>query len=161
MATKQTVEELQAQVESLQKKLDVETKARTSAEEMAMSVAQAGQYIGHTEEQPSGNTVKINKCANPWVKDEKEQKWVEIDVPTYFYNIQLPAGAGVSLSTNGVEYYHGQTYEVDMYTLADLKSRVARCWEHEKQIHSDNENAYRKPTNTHLMTAAARNRGAH
>jgi hypothetical protein len=45
-------------------------------------------------------------------------------------------------------------------TLVDLKSRVARCWEHEKSIHGDNENAYRRPTQNALISAAARARGA-
>jgi hypothetical protein len=27
---------------------------------------------------------------------------------------------------------------------------VARCWDHEKSIHGNDENAYRKPTNRHL-----------
>jgi hypothetical protein len=63
--------------------------------------------------------------------------------------------------TNGIAYYHGQTYEVDPMTLQDLKSRVARTWDHERAIHSENANAYRKPTNTHLMSQAAAARQRH
>jgi hypothetical protein len=88
---------------------------------------------------------------NPGEKDVKKYKYKKVKVPTYYYNIQLPAGAGICLWTNGVEYYHGETYEFDPNTLAEMKSRVARCWEHEKSIHGDNENAYRKPTN-HTLT---------
>ena len=92
-------------------------------------------------------------------RDEKQQKFMDVEVPTFFYHIDLPAGAGTNLSTNGTAYYHGQTYEVDQATLVDLKSRVARCWDHEKAIHSENENAYRKPTARHLMSPAAAARG--
>jgi hypothetical protein len=153
-------EELQAQVAELQKKLKVETKARSEAEELASAVAQAGQFSANTEEQPTGRTISIEVCLNPGEKDEKKQKWKTVEYPTYYYTIQLPTGAGLDLTTNGVAYYHGQTYEVDPMTLVDLKSRVARCWEHEKSIHGDNENAYRRPTQNALISAAARARGA-
>jgi hypothetical protein len=65
------------------------------------------------------------------------------------YTINLPAGAGNCLYTNGIEYYHGETYEFDAEILSEMKSRVARCWDHEKSIHGENENAYRRPTNVH------------
>ena len=146
-----TLAELQSQIAALQAQLLQEQEARSVAESNALATADAGIYIGNSEEQPTGKTVKIEKCVNPWERDEKKQKFVELDVPTYFYQIQLPTGAGVSLSTNSEEYYHGQTYEVDLYTLTDLKSRVARCWDHEKSIHGDNENAYRRPTNKHFV----------
>ena len=154
---------LQEQIATLQSQLATERTLRTEAEENALAVAQAGQFFtGNTEEQPTGNTIVVKKCTNPHERDEKKQKWIEVDVPTFFYTIDLPAGAGLSLSTNGVEYYHGQAYEFDFYTLGDIKSRVARCWDHEKSIHGDNENAYRKPANnTSLISAAARQRGAH
>ena len=102
------------------------------------------------EERATGETVSMKLCANPWVKDEKKQNWVDAEVPTFDYTVTLPKGAGTHLSTNGIEYYHGQTYRVDQYQLVELKSRVARCWDHEKMIHGDNENAYRKPTEIRL-----------
>jgi|GEM_PF-1656566 len=153
-------EELQAQIADLEKKLKVETKARSEAEELASAVAQAGQFSANTEEQPTGKTITLSVCLNPGEKDEKKLKWKDVEYPTYFYTIQLPAGAGLDLTTNGIAYYHGQTYEVDPMTLVDLKSRVARCWDHEKSIHGDNENAYRKPLGGSLISPAARARGA-
>lgn len=151
-----SIEELRAELTRLQGELSSERKARTEAEEMAQAVAQASPFLSsNTEEQPTGKTIKLNVCVNPWVREEKEQKFKDVDVPTFFYAIDLPAGAGISLSTNGMEYYHGQTYEIDLYTLADLKSRVARCWDHEKSIHGENENAYRRQTNKHLMGSQA------
>jgi hypothetical protein len=143
---KMTIEELQAEVERLQGELGTSEKKRTEAEEMAMAVAQASPFMSNTEEQPTGNTVKVLVCLNPWERDEKKQKSKTVELPTYFYAINLPAGAGTHLATNGIEYYHGQTYEFDPTTLAEMKSRVARCWDHEKSIHGGDENAYRKPT---------------
>ena len=153
--------EMQAEIDRLRTELGLANEARTEAEELAASMAQASTMMGAvSEEHPTGNTIGIRVCTNPWERDEKEQKWKTIKYPTYMYAVQLPAGAGLCLATNGVEYYHGQAYEVDPFTLADLKSRVARCWEHEKSIHGDNENAYRKPTNRSFVSAAAAARGA-
>ena len=96
----------------------------------------------------------LNVCLNPHERDEKKQKFKDVEFPTYFYTIQLPPGAGIDLTTNGTPYYHGSTYEVDAFTLADLKSRVARTWDHEKSIHGGDENAFRRPSQQHLMTRA-------
>lgn len=146
-----SVKDLQAQIAELQAQLLTEKEARSAAEDNAKATADAGIFVSNSDEQATGKTIKIQKCANPWEADERKQKMIAVDVPTYFYQIQLPAGAGISLTTNGQDYYHGETYTVDLYTLMDLKSRVARCWDHEKSIHGDNENAYRRPTNRHFM----------
>jgi hypothetical protein len=82
-------------------------------------------------------------------------------MPTWFYTINLPVGAGPKLTTNGVDYFHGQTVEVTPDVLSDLKSRVARCWDHEKSIGGGNENAYRQHTNTSLISAQAAARRGH
>lgn len=144
-AAKIDVGDLNAQIADLQARLEIAEKGRTEAEELNLAIAQADQFSGNTEERPTGKTMKIKVCLNPGEREEKNQKWKEVSYPTYFYTINLPAGAGLELMTNGVPYYHGQTYEFDPMSLADIKSRVARCWDHEKSIHGDNENAYRKP----------------
>jgi hypothetical protein len=151
--------DLLAEIAALKKQLAESDVQKTAAQEMAASIAAASSFIGNSEEQPTGKTITLNVCLNPGVKDEKQQKFMDVEVPTFYYHIDLPAGAGTNLSTNGTAYYHGQTYEVDQATLVDLKSRVARCWDHEKAIHSENENAYRKPTARHLMPPAAAARG--
>ena len=153
--------ELLAQIAELQEKLKEETTKRTEAEEAAKAMATASPFVVSLgEEQPTGNTRTVQVCTNPTERNIKKQKWTPIEYPTYFYNIQLPAGAGLCLTTNGVEYYHGETYEFDSITLAEIKSRVARCWDHEKSIHGENENAYRKPVHKSLVSAAAAARGA-
>ena len=162
MATKQELEDLQAEVARLQAALLEEQGARSAAEEAARAVAAASPFVDHTvEEQPTGKTVPVEVCLNPGARKESEHRFHTVEMPTYFYTIQLPAAAGLSLSTNGVEYYHGQTYEFDPIMLAEMKSRVARCWDHEKSIHGDNENAYRKPMNKSLISAAAAARRGH
>jgi hypothetical protein len=154
-----TDKELLAQIAELKAKLAEAEIAKTEAQEMASSIAAASSFMGTAEEQPTGNTVTLNVCLNPGEKDERKQKFKDVEFPTFYYTIDIPAGAGTNLMTNGLAYYHGQTYEVDQATLVDLKSRVARCWDHEKSIHSENENAYRKPTNKHLISPAAAARG--
>lgn len=152
---------LLAEIAELRQKLGLTEKERDAARDEAKSMAEASVFMGNgAEEQATGRTIKRNVCSNPGETNEKKQKWVDIDVPTFMYTIDLPPGAGTDVTTNGVAYYHGQTYEVDHDTLVDLKSRVARCWDHERSIHSENANAYRKPTNLHLRSAAAMARGA-
>lgn len=156
---KQSMEELQEQIAALQAELTASNAKRSAAEQLAHAMTEASQFVGNSfDEQPTGNTIFVEVCTNPTERNVKKQVFKEIEYPTYFYNIQLPAGAGLCLSTNGVDYYHGQTYEFDSITLAEMKSRVARCWDHEKMVHGDNENAYRRPTNQHLMTKAAQAR---
>jgi hypothetical protein len=146
-----SVKDLQSQIADLQAQLLSEKEARSAAEDNAKATADAGIFVNRSDEQPTGKTIKIQKCSNPWETDERKQKLISVDVPTYYYQIQLPTGSGISLTTNGQDFRHGDTYTVDLYTLIDLKSRVARCWDHEKSIHGDNENAYRRPTNRHFM----------
>lgn len=156
MSQKQTPEELLKELAELRAKLQLAESERDEATKMAAAMAEASAFNGgSSEEQATGKTIKIRRCANPAERDEKKQKWIDQEVPTFMYHVDIPVGAGASLMTNGMEYFHGQTYEVDQFTLVDLKSRVARCWDHEKSIHGENENAYRKPANTHLKTKAA------
>lgn len=162
MATKQELEELQSEVARLQAALLEEQGARSAAEEAARAVAAASPFVhASVEEQPTGKTIEVEVCLNPAARKESDHRYKKVEMPTYFYTVQLPAAAGLSLSTNGVEYYHGQTYEFDPIMLAEIKSRVARCWDHEKSIHGDNENAYRKPLNKSLISAAAAARRGH
>lgn len=150
-------QELLAQIAELQKKLGHAEGERDSAQEQAKALAEASVFFGSNgaEEQPTGRTITKSVCANPGVTKESKQVWKDVEVPTFYYTIDLPPGAGTELLTNGVPFYHGETYEVDQETLVDLKSRVARTWDHERAIHSDNANAYRKQTKVHLKSAAA------
>lgn len=144
--TEEELKVMMAEVARLKAALGESEQKRTEAEDNALAMAQASAFSGNTEEQPTGNTVDVEVCLNPAERDEKKLKFKTVKMPTFFYQIQLPTAAGLDLTTNGVAYYHGQTYEFDLMGLQDIKSRVARCWDHEKSIHGNNENAYRKPT---------------
>lgn len=132
-----TVKELLEQVAQLQAQLVDANSRQAQAEAVAIAAA--------SPDAATGRTIKISRCLNP-TADPKKQTWEDLDIPTYMYRVDMPAGAGTHLTINGVEYYHGQEYELDYYTLVNVKSMVARCWDHEKSIHGNNENAYRKPT---------------
>lgn len=159
MATQKSPEQLLAEIESLRAQLGIANAEKTAAQEMAAAMAEATAFGGNAEERATGKTINMNVCLNPWVTKEKEQKFKDVEMPTYYYTIDLPAGAGLYLLTNNMQFFHGETYEVEGAVLADLKSRVARCWDHERAIHSENENAYRKPQAVHLKSAAAIQRG--
>lgn len=143
------IEDLKQQVAELQAKL-IDAESRAASPQMVLV---------NGDDVPTGNTVKIRRCTNPWERDEAKQKWADVDVPTFYYHVQLPVSAtshlGACITINGQPYYHGEQYELDMFMLAQVKSMVARCWEHEKSIHGDNENAYRKPTNVVLSPRKA------
>jgi len=141
-------EQLQKEIDELRAKLGESEKARKDAEDIANIAVLTGTT---TEDRPTGKTVKRRECINPWETNPKEYEFKVVERPTYFYTINLPLSAGWSLRTNGaMEYFHGQTYEFDNIELADIKSRVARCWDHEASISGSNENAYRQKTEKHL-----------
>ena len=139
--SEQDIEKLLAEVASLRAELDTEKTARTAAEQMAHTLAQ---FSSNGSEQPTGKTMKVKVCANPEERDAKKQVWTEIEFPTFAYRIDLPVGCGISINTNGRAYFHGETYEFTERGLADMKSRVFQCWNHEKMIHGDNVNSYRR-----------------
>ena len=141
MSEKKTLEQ---EVAELRAKLaETETKL-TESESNVVAMQMATNLLGgDSKEEATGKTIKVNTCVNPWEKDTKKQKFKDFDVPTYRFLINLPVNA-THLSTNGIDYYHGQSYEFTLSELAEMKSRVARCWDHERSINGANENAYRK-----------------
>jgi hypothetical protein len=148
----QTVEELLAEVAALKAQLSTKDRQLSEAEVAFAAAAAAGPFAGSSEDEvPTGRTTTVRVCLNPAERNEKKQLFKDIEYPTYYYRINLPAGAGVSLMTNGVEYYHGETYELDPDALADMKARVHQCWVHEKSIKGGDENVYRKPQNMRIM----------
>ncbi len=146
MANEIDNKKLLAEVERLKAELAEERGARTAAEESALAMVASG-FAGQARDnaRPTGRTITVKVAVNPNVRDEKKIVWKDVELPTYFYKINLPASFGWSLDTNGTKYYHGQTYEFDTNTLTDMKSRVARAWEHEESIHGNkDENFYRQ-----------------
>ena len=143
----ETVKDLQDKIRLLEGELKASEEKRITSEEIQKEFAQAAQFSsGGIDERPTGKTRTIKRCINPWERDKDELEWETFIVPTYFYTVKLPVGAGLDITVNGIKYYHGETYTFDLYELRDIKSMVARTWDHEKSIHGDNENAYRRPT---------------
>lgn len=66
------------------------------------------------------------------------------------YKVELPPSGGEAIRINGINYYHGETYDFTTDQLRSVKDIVARCWQHESEIMGSNENFYRKPTNVTL-----------
>ena len=64
----------------------------------------------------------------------------------WWYKIDLPPSGGIEVKINGVAFYHGEQYNIGTDTLRSLKDVVFRCWKHEGDIHGNNENFYRRPT---------------
>lgn len=156
----QTSEELIAEIARLQSELGIEKQLRSESEAQAHAMASSSPFSQHTaEEYPTGRTITVKECLNKTEKDPKKAKFGNVEYPTYYYAINIPAGVGTCITTNGIDYCHGQTYEFTAAELGDMKSRVARCWEHEKSIHGENENSYRKPTHVHIKSPAAIRKG--
>jgi hypothetical protein len=97
--------------------------------------------------------------------DELIGEVVEEEVPKYAYfrmcdfyryRIELPPSGGLDVRINGVPYYHGQEYSIDLDTLRTIKDVVHRSWAHEASIRGSNENFYRQPANVVLRGGEAR-----
>ena len=111
----QEIEALQAEVKRLHAALGESEIKRDEAESLALANSQAGAFVGSTGEHPTGKTVSVSVCINPGERNEKKQVFKTVELPTYFYTIDLPAGtasastigSGSMLTTNGIEYYNG------------------------------------------------------
>lgn len=143
---------LRAQVANLTEQLDI---ARTEAEAKALAVAEAQTAFMQRDIQeiPTGKMVTVQRCrgyktvgyhddSRPIIKPV----WKDVELPTYFYKIDLPPVGGEGLFDNGTPFYHGTVYEVDIDTLRSWKDRVFRLWDHERNIRGSNENFYRRET---------------
>lgn len=144
---------LRAQVADLNAKLEDERAKRGAAEAAALASAEAQSMLMQRDiqEYPTGKTVKVRRASGYSVKGYKEDGreilkpiWAEVELPTYFYKVDLPPCGGTDFKINGQPYYHGATYEFDIDTLRTAKDIVARCWAHDKEIHGTDENFYRR-----------------
>ena len=135
--SEQVIEELRAKLASLESQL---ADSRVSNLEASQ---RAAYFAGQNEETPTGRTVKMKKCKNPWVKKEEDQVWHEVDEPTFLYTVDMPPVGGTDAKLNGQEHYHGQTYEVTLDTLRSLKEIVYRLRAHEAAIHGSDEDVFR------------------
>lgn len=141
---------LRAQIASLTEQLGA---ARTDAEKAALASAEAqGQLMQRDiTEIATGKTVTVQRCRGYKTVAYRDDgrpilkpMWEDVELPTYFYKIDIPPVGGVGLMPNGVPMYHGTVYEVDIDTLRSWKEMVARLWAHERNISGSNENFYHR-----------------
>ena len=146
---------LLAEMADLKAQLAHEKSERTREQQDALELAQSQGVLMQTgiEEIPTGRKVSIEKCVRyKRVGFEKgrpvhEPVFEEVEVPTYYYKIDMPPCGGWDLKTNGMPIYQGSTVEVDVDTLRDLKDRIYRLWAHDASLHGNDENAYRHKKN--------------
>ena len=151
------LEALQEQVRALTAKIAEQAEALSAAESAARFSAesQGVPFMQNAmEEIPTGRKVKIQRARNPWVRELSKLEFDEVEVPTYYYKIDLPASGGVDIKINGESKYHGQTYEFTLDELRTIKDIVARSWGHEATIRGSNENVFRRPQNRVLSGKA-------
>lgn len=144
---------LHAHIKDLEAKLAVAT-AKRSEEDLALlaSIQGIANLAGErSREVPTGRTVTVKRLKNYRVAGFKDDGrdilrpvFKDVQLPTFFYRIDLPPCGGSDVKINGMPLYHNATVEVDIDTLRTLKSLVFNCWDHDRQIHGSDENAYRK-----------------
>jgi hypothetical protein len=149
------VAKLLKQIEGLKAQLEIETEARTEAEQATLDAVQAqglGPLQSAVEERPTGKKIKVQKLdcyETVGYKDDGRAilrpKFKEAEVPTYWYKIDLPPVGGIGLTINGMPLYHNTVYEFDIDTLRSVKDMVHKVWKHDRDIHGSDENLYRKP----------------
>jgi|SRR5882672_511572 len=132
---------LKSEVERLQSAL---SSAETHNEEAAK---RAMYFRGDDGEEPTGRKVTVRKAMKPWAKNEDAQDWQDVEVPTFYFKVDMPPIGGVQIMINGESMQHGLTYEVTEDTLKVLKSIVYKLREHEANIHGNDENVYRPKVN--------------
>lgn len=154
-----------AEIERLKGRLGDEVQKRTEAEAAALAAAEAqsGMMQSQIQEVATGKTVRVTRCTGYEVKGYKDDgreilkpKWGPVDLPTYFYKVELAPNGGMDFKINGTPLYHGATYEFDIDTLRTVKEICARGWDHERNIMGSNENAYRPQKNPIISARAFR-----
>ena len=142
------------EIKALQAKLQVAEEKRTEAEENALKLAESQGMLMQREihEVPTGKFVTVKRLDKMKVVGYKDDGreinkpvFKSVELPTFFYKIDLPPSGGVDVKINEVPLYHGGVYELDIDTLRTVKDIVYRCWAHDASIHGNNENAYRRP----------------
>ncbi len=138
-------EDLKAEVDRLQAELATSRADATEAQKLAAL------FQSKEEAVPTGKSVTVTRCKGYEIAgyhDDGRQilrpKWHEVEEPTYWYTIDMPPVGGTDIKLNGREFYHGQTYEVTVDELRTLKEMVHRLWMHERSIHEDNKEVFRK-----------------
>ena len=152
-ASSETETRLLAEIDDLKAKLGLAETARSDAEAAALATVEAGAGLlmqGRNEEQPTGKKIKVQRLAHykeVGYKDDGrpilKPVFKTVEIPTFFYRIDMPPCGGSDLKINGVPFYHGAVYELDLDSLRTVKEMVYRTWDHDRQIHGSDESFYR------------------
>lgn len=141
-----------AENEALRQQLATSEEKRSEAEQNAIDLASAQGALlqSDVKEIPTGKQRKMQRCKGYKVVGHKDDGreilkpvFETVETPTFKYKIDIPPCGGEGIKLNGQDYYHGAVYEFDIDTLRSVKEIVARVWEHDKNIHGSDENAYR------------------
>ena len=146
------------EINQLKAKLGISETARSEAEQRAIDAADSQGFLNdENEEKPTGKFVKVSrlkeyKCVGHKDDGREILKPVFKDVllPTFAYKINMPPVGGNDLKINEVPFYHGATYILDIETLRTVKEMVFRLWDHDKNIHGTDENAYRQKSHARI-----------
>lgn len=153
------VASLKAQIDDLQRQLGISEEARGSAEKAALAAAEAQGTLMQRQitEVPTGRKVKVRRALDEngrpsykvvGYKDDGREilkpVFREVELPTYFYKIDIPPVGGMDMKINDVPLYHGAVYTFDQDTLRTVKEMVYRLWRHDADIHANDENFYRR-----------------
>jgi hypothetical protein len=142
------VEKLRAEVERLQGLLATANTANEDAARRAMF------FKDVNEEMPTGETAKVARCVKYETVSYRDDGrpilkpiFKEVELPTFFYKVDLPPVGGTSIKINGEDFFHGETYTLDIDQLRSVKEAVHRTRDHDATIHGTDENAYRPKLN--------------
>lgn len=161
----QDVEKLLAQIADLREQLKVSEAGRTEAQAAALAAAEAQGALMQREivEVATGRTVCVQRCKGYKTvgyrdggRPQIEPVFHMVELPTYYYKIDMPPVGGTDLKLNDTPMYHGQVVEVDIDTLRTLKDMVFRLWKHDADIHGSDENFYRPQQKPSLSMKASR-----
>lgn len=163
------VNKLLAEIADLKKQLALSEQQRSEVEKAALAAAESQGMLMQREiqEVPTGKFVKVkravDKDGNPSYKvvgyrdDGRpiiKPVFRDVELPTYFYKIDIPPVGGEGMRINEMALYHGAVYEFDIDTLRTVKEMVFRLWDHDRNIHGSDENVYRKPVHAQFSGKA-------
>ena len=144
---------MQRRIADLEAQLAASESKRTEAERVALAAAESQGALMQRDiqEVPTGKKVKVERLKHYKVVGHKDDGreilkpvMQTVELPTFFYKIDMPPCGGTDLKLNGIPFYHGAVYEVDIDTLRAVKDIVFRTWKHDSDIHGSDENFYRK-----------------
>lgn len=150
--SKMSQEQLREEYNRLAAALEMEQQKNTDLEAQKNSDAEAfAMQMSNIREVPTGEKKKIRKCTGYEVvgyKDDgreiRKPIFEQIEVPTFWYKIDVPPSAGLGITISGNQFYHGETYKFTEDELRTVKDMVHRCFVHENIRLGRNEAPYRK-----------------